>query len=474
MTAPPRFAVVGRVNKGKSSVIATLAEDDDVAISPVPGTTRQCADYPVQVDDETQFVLIDTPGFEDAPRALAWLQATSPTADERRERVRAFVRAHEGTESFVEECRLLQPILDGAFVLYVVDGTRPYRENYASEMEILRWTGQPSMALINRIGDGDHAQSWRNALDQYFKVVRDFDAHSASFEERLRLLTTFRELAPAAEPALQRAIDALGADRERRRGEVAEILTHLLIDALGFTMETGEAEQSEPKKLETAFHEQLRDLEQQARRRVERLYHHQRVRWEHAAELDRPIFGEDLFARRTWADLGLSGGQLMALYAVSGAVAGSVIDAATGGASFLAGTAIGGALGAGAGVYHVQQRFARATRLGSLGERVGRSLRGGKRYRVGPIAHPNFPFVLLDRALLHFDVVRTRAHAKNAVERGTSPLAGGHRQSRMTELDRGERNELHRLFEKTRKARGELPPALRAELRRRVEGLLKP
>ena len=26
MTAPPRFAIVGRVNKGKSSIVATLAE----------------------------------------------------------------------------------------------------------------------------------------------------------------------------------------------------------------------------------------------------------------------------------------------------------------------------------------------------------------------------------------------------------------------------------------------------------------
>ena len=35
----PRFAVVGHPNKGKSSIVATLAEDDAVQISPLPGTT---------------------------------------------------------------------------------------------------------------------------------------------------------------------------------------------------------------------------------------------------------------------------------------------------------------------------------------------------------------------------------------------------------------------------------------------------
>lgn len=471
MTEVPRFAVVGRVNKGKSSVIATLAEDDRVAISPLPGTTKRCAEYPVAVDDEVQFVLVDTPGFEDAPAALAWLERTSPSADERRERVEAFVTAHEGTDAFVEERELLGPILRGAMILYVVDGTKPYRENYASEMEILRWTGLPSMALINRIGSGDHSESWRNALNQYFKVVRDFDAHSASFEERIRLLTTFVELAPSAEKALQSAIEALRADRDRRRAEVVEIIGDLLVDELTFTMETDESEQSDPTKLEEAFHQALRAREEKARRAVERLYHHRRVAWEHATDLERPAFGEDLFAQRTWSALGLSGTQLFTLYTVSGAVAGSVVDAGLGGASFLAGTAIGGALGAGAGAWHLQQRLARATRVEGVADRARRAFRGGKRYRVGPFQHPNFPFVLLDRALLHYDAVRTRAHAKNAIEEATATLPGEAR--RMADLSRDDRQSLHRLFKRVAKSRGDLPPEVRQELRQRIAPLLE-
>ncbi len=469
MSEAPRFAVVGRVNKGKSSVIATFAEDDRVEISPLPGTTRRCKEYPVRVDGVVLFTLIDTPGFEDAPAALAWLESARPAAHERRQRVEELLRAHEGTDAFREERELLSPILSGAMILYVVDGTKPYRENYASEMEILRWTGQPSMALINRIGDGDHTEAWQSALNQYFKVVRDFDAHSASFEQRVRLLTTFRELAPQAEPALATALEALRADRDRRRSEVARVTVELLIDELGFTMETSESDQTDPRKLEDAFHQALRERERRARREVERLYHHHEVSWEHVAELERPAFGEDLFARRTWNDLGLSAGQVLALYTVAGAVTGSIVDASLGGASVLAGTAIGGALGAGAGVLHLQRRFARATRLDGFAGRLSRTLEGGRRYRVGPFEHPNFPFVLLDRALLHYDAVRTRAHAKNAVESSAS-LPG--EDPRVTNLPRTERQALHRIFQKSRKSQGDITPALRIELRDRVLALL--
>ena len=51
-------------------------------------------------------------------------------------------------------------------------------------MEILRWTGRPRMALINKIGGDDHVEEWRRALSQYFNVVRMFDAHRSGFAER--------------------------------------------------------------------------------------------------------------------------------------------------------------------------------------------------------------------------------------------------------------------------------------------------
>ena len=67
----PRLAVVGHPNKGKSSLVATLAEDDSVGIGPTPGTTLRTREYPMTVDGRLLYTLIDTPGFQRARRVLA-------------------------------------------------------------------------------------------------------------------------------------------------------------------------------------------------------------------------------------------------------------------------------------------------------------------------------------------------------------------------------------------------------------------
>ena len=62
----PGFAVVGRPNKGKSSIVATLARDDSVYIDQLSGTTRKTQRFPMRVGHETLYVLHDTPGMQRA------------------------------------------------------------------------------------------------------------------------------------------------------------------------------------------------------------------------------------------------------------------------------------------------------------------------------------------------------------------------------------------------------------------------
>ena len=181
MSAHPRFAVVGHPNKGKSSIVSTLAHDDSVVVGDQPGTTTRCRSYPMRIDGEELYTLVDTPGFQRARAAWSWMKAHEQAADRRPEVVREFVRAHAGADGFAEEVELLGPIVEGAGILYVVDGSVPYGPEYEPEMEILRWSGRPRLALINPIGDADHVEAWRAALGQYFSVVRVFDAVTADF-----------------------------------------------------------------------------------------------------------------------------------------------------------------------------------------------------------------------------------------------------------------------------------------------------
>lgn len=403
----PTFAIVGHPNKGKSSIVATLAEDEQVAISPDPGTTRQARGFQMRVNDQILYELVDTPGFQRPRAVLAWLQAHERGASARPAVVQEFVTAHRADERYRDECELLRPVLAGAGILYVVDGAHPYSAEYEAEMEILRWTGQPRMALINMIGSGDHVNEWRRALNQYFSIVRVFDAQRADFSKRVELLRAFRELGEIHEgwsQALERAADELERDRYARQLHAAAEITDLLIDVLSFQESAPAPDDSDQKAITAELVDRLkskvRRREQTTRHFIQELYSHRSLA---ATEQDISVLAEDLFSQRSFAVFGLSSTQLAATGAATGALAGGVIDAAVGGASLLLGAGIGAIIG-GVGAVLGADRIARVRLLGSP--------LGGHRLTVGPVTAPNLPWVILGRAVLHHRLVAERNHAR--------------------------------------------------------------
>lgn len=343
-------------------------------------------------------------------------------------------------------------------------------------MEILRWTGRPGMALVNRIGEGDHGEEWHRALDQYFRIVRDFDAQAARFDDRLALLRAFRELRPDWRSAVDESLAALAGQRLRRRREAAAEIAELIADALTHVehvrVDDDARLAAEREGLERRFHDALRHREERCRRRIEAIYGHSGACFDEAA-LSRPILEQDLFAAETWQILGLSPAQLVAASAVAGATVGGAVDALVGGASLLAGTVLGGALGGGTALFGVGRRFAKARPAGSAGVPgllldVRHFVQGGRAFRIGPHAGPNFPWVLLDRALLHYDAVVRRTHAR----RGVVAIGGGERAGVAAALSREARQELEVLFRRLRRAAPDPPRAVVAALTREVLSML--
>lgn len=467
---PPAFAVVGRVNKGKSSVIASLIERDDVKISPRPGTTTECVRYDVEQDERVLFTVVDTPGFEDAPRALHWLREREATAADRVALVQAFVAEFCDTDEFVQECKLLRPILDGAAILYVVNGEEPYRQNYEAEMEILRYTGQPAMALINWSESGAHVDDWKKALNQYFKLVRFFDAHNVTWRERRKLLEAFQVLEPRWEGALDEALRTLETEQQRRLHEVSSIITDLLVDALTFNLVVvlphSTALRFEREKLEKRFHDALRDKEAKAHRAIARVYLHDLDHWSPETPMAFEQ-GDDLFSKETWNVMGLSPATLLAITTATGAVAGGSIDAAVGMASFLTGAVLGGLGGLGFGLYELTRRFASASNVTEQAKSLLKRSKDGERIRVGPHPSLNFPFVLLGRALDHSLRVLAWAHARRQL-----PPASGQEQGILKSLRAAEGRKLNKLFSKVRKSYRAVSPGLRAELRTAVDDVV--
>jgi hypothetical protein len=437
----PRFAIVGHPNKGKSSIVATLAEDEAVAISPRPGTTTRATPYPMQLDGQTLYELIDTPGFQRAREVLDWLEAHDRGAGTRADTVAEFLRAHANDPRFHDEREILAPIMEGAGILYVVDGSRPYSRPYEAEMEILRRTGQPRMALINLIGPGHHLAEWQAALSQYFSIVRVFDAMHADFAKRIELLRAFGAIDERWTTALNQAADALLIERERRKQRAASVIAEFLIKALSATAHAPLPEISAQNEVAERVRAELRDtlrrLEGDARKAVQQIYRHADTQTQEAAH---GLLAEDIFSQRSFRVFGLSTRQLAITGAATGAAAGSFIDAVTGGASLLLGAGVGAALGAAGAVAGA----GRLARLQVLGQPLG-----GYELVAGPVTDPNLPWVLLARALLHLRLVAERNHARRDLL--TLEAASPGQEDRG--LTTGSRRRLAALFEKIRKQR---------------------
>jgi hypothetical protein len=456
----PRFAIVGHPNKGKSSIVATLAEDDAVAISPHPGTTTRSRAYPMRLDGETLYELVDTPGFQRARETLAWLEAHDRGAGERAAVVSEFVAVHAADARFKDECELLKPIVDGAGILYVVDGSRPYGRQYEAEMEVLRWTGRPRMALINLISAGNHVEEWRAALGQYFSIVRVFDAVRADFGKRIDLLRSFGAIDESWAAPLTRATDALRADRERRRRSAAAEIGDLLVDSLSATialpLASAEADEAALASGRSKLQERVRRRERASRSSVQEIYRHSALAIEDSTAA---YLVADVFSAQSFSVFGLSGAQLALTGAASGAVAGTLIDVALGGASLLLGAGIGAAVGA-AGTLAGAGRLAKVRVLGAP--------IGGYELRVGPITDPNFPWVLLSRALLHAKLVAERNHARREAL-ALDARAGAHLAD---DIDAERRRALDGLFRRLRNERG-LDAAGRGALTDTIAALLE-
>lgn len=453
----PVFAIVGHPNKGKSSIVATLARDDSVAISPIPGTTVENREFPMRVDDEILYVLVDTPGFQRARAALEWMQGQTASSVKRPDVVRRFVEHHREDPRFAAEVQLLTPIIEGGGILYVVDGSRPFGDEYEAEMEILRWTGQPSMALINQIGAGDHTEEWQNALGQYFRIVRVFNAMTADFDKRIRLLLAFGQISEAWRAPVERAVRVLEAEQAERRRLAARVIAEAIGAMLVHTRQRrlGEGEPQAPtlESLREQYKQDLIEMEQACRTEVEGIYDYKHLeRHEPAVEL----LDKDLFAKQTWNLFGLTRTQLVATGGLGGAAAGGAVDIAVAGHSLLLGAGIGALIG-GVSTWIGADKVAE-TRV------MGLPL-GGEALTVGPMRNINFPYVVLSRALLHHKVIEDRTHAFRG------PLDLQAQAGALQGLDAGTRKRLEKVFRSFRKQEG-LKPELLETLGAEIQQLM--
>lgn len=399
----PEFAIVGHPNEGKSAVVSTLAEDDSVRVTPYPGETLECETFPVIIDGKEIIRFIDTPGFQSPHKTLAWIKGhESPDGNFLRE----FLKTHEGDPDFKDDCELLGPVAGGAGIIYVVDGSRPVREVDLAEMEILRLTGRPRIAIINCKEDKTaYLDRWKDEFRKYFNATRVFNANRATYAERIELLENLRNIDQDWAPALKIVISAFQEDWTQRNVLTADIICDMLESCMTYSVTRNfseKAPEAELKKsLQREFNQDINRKEKTAHQRIRRLFKHNIFKYDLPAH---SILNEDLFNKKTWQLLGITPRQLITASGIAGGAIGAAADVAAGGLTFGIFTTIGGALGAGWAALGGGRRLSKAKLKGLP--------LGGEKLRVGPIKDIQFLYILLDRALIFYAHTINWAHGR--------------------------------------------------------------
>jgi len=402
----PKFAVVGHPNKGKSSIVASLALDSSIQIGNTPGTTQVKRGFPLKVDGKIVYELFDTPGFQRARRVHAWLEEHGDvSADKRLDVVKQFVSKHRNDKQFQDEVELLDPIINGAGIIYVVDASKPYGAEYEVEMEILRWCGQPSMAILNLIGEEDYREEWSRALGQYFRLVRTYNPMTAGHSEHIELLESMAQLKEEWTKSIKQAIDILDRLHDEKIEQSISEISNYMVKVLSFVHQekiSGEDEvtKEDEEKAKSVYREKILSFEKQERKKIETIWHHTNIA-KNEEELSLEEVG--LFSKESASIFGLSQKELIVTGASTGAVTGAGFDLLVGGSSFFLGSLIGGVVGGVGAMFGFDNLY----EVKVLGQNLGR-----RELSVGPMQNLNFPYVLIGRALYHASLISKRSHAK--------------------------------------------------------------
>ncbi len=401
------FAVVGHPNEGKSSVVSTLTERDDIRVSPTPGETDICAVYNVEINDQPMLRFVDTPGFQVPRKTLKWLERRQIGEDTLVTAV-AFSKAFSGRSAFSHDERILRAVADTQGLLYIVDAAKPVGPDDLAEMEILRRLGKTRMAVLNSKGDDSaYVEEWRAALNRHFNAVRSFDAMEAAFDERINLLSSLRLTDQSWELDIDRVISAMGSERIRRKKRAADAICSLLRDCLTKQMKAPMRKDDDRSAVQESLMPRYTDW---LRQREARTHQDLRAEFRHnqfkLIMQENDLVTQDLFSRETWRVLGLTRRQLTTVSSLAGAATGAVVDVALGEITFGVFMAGGAALGAVSGLVGSRPLSQIRIRTAGMNHRIG------KRYlEIGPPKGVQLAFILIDRALLYLDTVSNRAHA---------------------------------------------------------------
>ncbi|WP_457569101.1 ribosome biogenesis GTPase Der [Desulfurobacterium sp.] len=169
-TEPPKIAIIGRPNMGKSTLLNALVGEERAIVSDVPGTTRDAIDSYVKIDGK-EYIFIDTAGIR------------------RRGKIKDI--------EYYSYLRALDAIDRADIVILLIDAEEGPTERDAKIAGIALQKYKPIIIAVNKIDKIENQKEWeklQNRLDMVFDFIPYAPRVFISAKEKKNLKELFKQI----------------------------------------------------------------------------------------------------------------------------------------------------------------------------------------------------------------------------------------------------------------------------------------
>ena len=336
---PLHLAIVGHTNTGKTSLLRTLLRDSQFGdVQNAAATTRHVETASINIQDQPQIQLYDTPGLEDAGGVLDWLEAHTTAQQDGIDRLHQFLASPAAQSDYAQEAKVLRQLIHSDTALYVIDAREPILPKYKDELTILSWCAKPIMPVFN-FTQGSDLAAWQATLARRnLHVISSFDTVAFDFNGEIQLWHNLATMLPS-----RQTIDRLIAHRQQEWQQLNQTAHQIIAESLiNIAAYAHSKPDSEP--LETAqatMQNTVRQHEHHTQQRLSQLYRFYQSDWTSPTPSAIQAFSQDPFDTEQLKAYGIRTSK----GAAAGALIGLGLDALTLGTSLGLGSAVGGIIG---------------------------------------------------------------------------------------------------------------------------------
>lgn len=191
------FAVIGKPNNGKSTIISTLTFDDRIEISDEIGTTKKSAKYLYNYMGKNVSAYYDTPGFEKAKLIWIYIEEHKETVTSINQILQNFIDEYSNNTSTKKDIEILKAIIQSDFLVFVINISENFNKNVIGyELEILKELKKRTIILFNQVDKNkDYSSTWINELKKYDLVnIHQIDPLNSQHKNIIHILASLYSL----------------------------------------------------------------------------------------------------------------------------------------------------------------------------------------------------------------------------------------------------------------------------------------